>query len=166
MHVPRLYKQPKWQRFIAGFFFGAVISYGIFAYMQGVMYERLLTENQELESTITDLKQENDILSDDKDELDERFKEKVAITSIEIQISNTKQLQIDRLLMHQLEEAIKDEIKDTIGKPLSSVSDNDQLLIKSIENKTFKVDDFAYHMEVQKIAIAKTIRISLKARLA
>lgn len=166
MHVPRLYKKAKWQRFIAGFFFGAVISYGVFTYMQGVMYERLLTENQQLESIVTDLKQENEILSDDKDALDERFKEKVAITTIEIQISNTKQLQIDRLLMHQLEEAIKDEIKHTIGKPLSSIADNDQLLINAIENKTFKVDDFSYHMEVQKIAIAKTIRISLKASLA
>lgn len=166
MHVPPYHKKIGWQRFFVGAFFGAIIAYCILMYMHGIMYERLITEHQELQSVADDLKRQNEVLSKDNQDLDDRYNEKVAIESIELTIINEKQLKLDRLLRHQLEEYIKAEIEHTIGKPLSSIAENDLLLISAIENKTFKVDDFSYQMQVQTLTISKVIRITLKADLA
>ncbi|MEN1968234.1 sporulation membrane protein YtrI [Lentibacillus sp. N15] len=163
MHIPPYHKQASWQRFFVGALIGGVVAYCVFAYMYNTMYERLLEYNQQLKSQVTELRNQNDALLEDKKDLDEKNKEKLTVESIEVTIANDQELKLSQLVVYQMEEIIKEEIKHVVGKEVSVVSESDQLLTGTIENKEFAIDDFSYHFTVTRLTIAKTIKISVKA---
>src|SRR5699024_6022084 len=103
MHFPPYHKQKSWQRFFAGCCIGAILSYAIFIYMYGSMYEKLFEENVHLESKVDELKDQNEALLQDKKDLNKEKSEKATVEEIEIDISNKEELEIDRLLIHELE---------------------------------------------------------------
>jgi len=166
MHIPPYHKKESWQRFFIGMFFGGIIAYCIFIYMYGSMYERLVEQNLNLQSELTELEKQNEVLLQDKKDLDEKSKESYTIDSIEINITNKKQLRLERLIVHQLEEMIKQEINHIIGQDISVVAENDQLLLSTIENKTFSIDDLNYYFEIQQLTIAKKVKITAKAKIS
>ena len=161
MHIPPYHKKPSWQRFFAGLFFGGIISYGVFIFMYGTMYEKLLAENYILSSQVRELEEQNDALLKDKKENDERSNMPITISSIDIAIEGGEQLRMDRLIEHQLEEMIKEEVANLIGQEVEIVSQSDQLLISTIENKGYKLDDFTYHFRVLKLTIATELKITV-----
>lgn len=166
MHIPPFYKRRTWQCFFIGIFFGSVISYCILLYMYGSMYENLYEHNLNLESRVLELKNQNDALLKDKRTSDEKEIQSMTIDKIEIYITNEQQLQLDRLIIHQLEEEIKKEINHIIGQDIMTISEADLLLQSTIENKRFTVDDFTYAFEIEKLTIAHIVKITLKAKLA
>lgn len=165
MHIPRIYNRRGWQRFFVGTFFGAVFAYLTLLYMYGSMQEDMLQEQLELSSRIKELERQNKSLLSDNQDLDDLRKEETTIKDIQVKITNKEKLKIDRLLIHQLEEIIIDEIDHLIGQSANTVADSDTLLVSTIENKRFTVDDFSYQMEVEKLIISKQIYLELKANL-
>lgn len=166
MHIPPYHKQAGWQRFFAGAFFGGLIAYGIFLFMHGVMQEDLLEEHMALQAETSELRRQNEALLRDNQDLDEKSKEDIKIESIEIEILNAEDMKLDRLLSHQLEELVKEEIDQIIGESVETLAESDNLLISTIENDTYHVDDFAYKIEVKKLSIYKTVRIAAEAKFA
>lgn len=166
MHIQPYHKKPGWQRFFAGAFFGGLIAYAVFMYMHGVMQERLLEENLTLQAETGELRRQNEALLRDNKDLGEKTKEGMTIETIEIEILNEKQMRMDRLITHQIEELMKEEIGQIVGESIESVAENDQLLISTIENETYKIDDFSYKLEIEKLVISKTVRITAKAEFA
>ncbi len=165
MYIPPHLKRKSWRRFFVGIFFGTVISYCIFTFMYGAMYEKLLDKNLQLQARVTELSSHNEALLADYKNLDEQTNKKIKIESIEVQISNEKQLLLDRLIVHQLQEGIKKEINHIIGQDIEIVAQSDQLLASTIENKIFTVDDFSYRFEVRKLIVSKKIRIIVKGKM-
>src|SRR5699024_1539355 len=102
MHIPPYYKKKSWQRFLVGAFIGAVIAYFITIFMDVPMYERLIEHNMDLQSQITKFEKQNEILLQDKKDMNEKSKAEITVDEIEIKIKNEKQLRLDRLLTHQL----------------------------------------------------------------
>ncbi|WP_077327461.1 sporulation membrane protein YtrI [Virgibacillus siamensis] len=166
MHIPPYYKKPSWQRFFAGAFFGACIAYFIFVYMHGFMYEQLLGENKDLQSQVAELKKQNEALLQDNQDLNEKTEEPLTVNSIEITITNQDELRLDKLIIHDLEELMKEEIDHIIGKDVSIIDESAQLLISSLENKEYTVDDFNYGFTIKKLTISKTLKITAEAELA
>lgn len=166
MHIPPYYKKKSWQRFFIGAFIGAVIAYCIFIFMYGSMYERLFEHNLDLQSELTELEKQNEALLQDKKDLNEKSKAPVTVDGIEIHITNEKQLRLDRLIIHQLEEMMKQEIDHIIGQDISVVAESDRLLLSTIENKAFSIDDFTYSFEISKLTISKTVKITAKAKMS
>jgi len=164
MHIPPYHKQAGWQRFFAGAFFGGLIAYGIFLFMHGVMQEDLLEEHMTLQAETSELRRQNEALLRDNQNLDEKSKEDIKIESIEIEILNVEDMKLDRLLSHQLEELAKEEIDQIIGESVETIAKSDDLLISTIENETYFVDDFSYKLEVKKLSIYKTVRIAAEAK--
>src|SRR5690625_7505190 len=148
MHIPPYYKKKSWQRFLVGAFIGAVIAYFITIFMYGSMYERLVEHNLDLQSQITELEKQNEVLLQDKKDLNEKSKAEITVDGIEIKIKNEKQLRLDRLITHQLEEMIKQEIDHIIGQDISVVAERNQLILSTSENKAFTVDEFTYYFEI------------------
>ena len=163
MHIPPYHKQAGWQRFFAGAFFGGLIAYGIFLFMYGVMQEDLLEEHMSLKAEASELRRQNEALLRDNQNLDEKSKADIKIESIEIEILNVEDMKLDRLLSHQLEELAKEEIDQIIGESVETIAKSDDLLISTIENETYHVDDFSYKLEVKKLSIYKTVRIAAEA---
>ncbi len=166
MHIPPHYKRPSWQRFLLGVVTGAFFAYLLLIFMYGTMYEQIVHENSTLRASNKELTKYNEALIEDQEEAEERQKAPYTIERIQIDIENEKELRLDRLAIHQLEELLIEEIDIVIGKSVSSVAENNVLLIAAIENKTFKVDDFTYTFTVKKFILYATVLITLEAKIA
>lgn len=166
MHIPPYYKLTSWQRFMIGIVTGCLISYAIFIFMYGSMYEKLYEENLELQSKLSELQSRNDSLLQDKEDLDEKTKQQSIVERIEISIMNQEELRLDRLIIHQLDYMIKEDINHVIGKDIQTISDSDQLLLSTIENKAFSIDDFTYFFEVRRLTISETVKLILYAKIS
>jgi len=165
MHIPPVYKRPSWQRFLIGVVVGVVVAYVIMLFMYGTIYEQIVQENSELRASNKELTNFNDALLEDKEEAEEQEAKPYTIEQIDIMIENEKELRLDRLATHQLEELITDEIDLIIGKSVQSTAENNELLIAAIENKTFKIDGFSYSFEVSRFILYSTAKITLKATI-
>lgn len=148
MHIPPYYKKESWQRFLAGAFIGAIIGYIVFIYMYGQFYERWVEENLAVRSELNELKENYKALQED-----EKSKEDITINSIVIKITNQKELKLDSLIVHQLEELIKTQIKDVIGKDIKSLSKNYTFIMSTVENKNYKIDEFTYQATTKQLFI-------------
>ncbi|MFS0673061.1 sporulation membrane protein YtrI [Ornithinibacillus sp. 179-J 7C1 HS] len=166
MHVPRYHKKPGWQRFLVGMLFGALISYWVVIFMYGTMYQEKVIENSKLHEELNDAENRILALEKDNEDLNEKSKQKIVIEEIELEILNAKELKIDMLLQNELEGLVKEEIKDIIGKDLLMVAESDTLLLSSIENKSYKVDDFSYDFEIKRLIIAPTVRIIVNGKIS
>lgn len=129
--------------------------------MYGVMYEELLEENTSLKSELTDVQKQNKALLDRNEDLEKPS----FIEEIDIQITNPKELKLDKLLNHQLVDLMKEELDSILGKPIQHISESDDLLIATIENKTYTIHDFTYTFEVKKLIVARRLKIQVKAEL-
>ena len=162
MHVPPYHKKRSYQIFLLGVFVGTIIAYIILSFMHGKMYENVVTENIRLQTTVKELERKNEALLADKENLEGK---QYVIQSIDIHFSNAEQFKFDRLIVHELEDLIKSEVNQIIGKEIDSIADNDELLISLIENKTFTIDDLSYQFIVEKLSISETVRFTLRATL-
>ncbi|GAA0426051.1 MAG: sporulation membrane protein YtrI [Bacillota bacterium] len=166
MHIPPYHKKVTWQRFFVGVMIGGVIAYCTLLYMYGSMYESLLEENNQFRSKINDLQNQNESLLEDNDELSEKSQKAVTIESVSLTIENTDELPLDRLIIDNLEEMVKTELKHIYGKDLSLIAESEKLLVSTIENKAYTVDEFTYNFTITKLVISKHIKITVKADLA
>ncbi|ASN05009.1 sporulation membrane protein YtrI [Virgibacillus necropolis] len=165
MHIPPYYKKKSWQRFLVGTFFGAVIGYCVLLYMYGNMYEDLLEQTIELQSKVDALQDQNKALLQDKEDLNQQTKESDTVKTIEISISNEAELKMDKLIVHQLEVLIKEEISHIIGQDVDTVAESIELLESTIENKSFDVDDMTYKFTTIKTSITDEVKLTLEAEI-
>lgn len=165
MHIPPLHKRPGWQRFLIGTVVGAFVAYIILLFMYGTIYEQIVQENSELRASNKELTKYNSALLEDQEESEEIESKPYTIERIQLVIENEQELRLDRLATHQLEELILDEIDLIIGKSVQSTAESNELLIATIENKSFKIDDFTYTFKVSKFILYSTVKITLHASL-
>lgn len=165
MHIPRIHQNKSWQRFVVGFFIGVITAYGVIMFMYGSMYEKLFEENLMLQAQVNELEDLYESLLEAQEKEIEKNKERLIVETIEISIINAEALELDRLIVHQLTDMIKQEVKSIIGQDIISLSENDQLLISTIENKRFTIDDFNYSFEVERLTIAKIVKLTLEAKI-
>lgn len=166
MHFPRYHHKKSWQRFFLGLITGIIISYVIILYMYGAMYEQLVEKNLKLHGEVTELEDLYESLLQDREDEDEARRMQSIVETIEITITNHKELKLDRLLIHQFSELIKAELKHIIGMDLSVLAASDQLLISTIEKKAFTIDDFTYYFDVEKLIISQTVKLQLSAHIS
>ncbi|WP_368900613.1 sporulation membrane protein YtrI [Oceanobacillus oncorhynchi] len=159
MHIPHYHKKTSWQLIFVGFFFGSIISYMVFTYMYGTMYEEMLKENMELSNEVTELEQTNQTLLKDKEDLSEQTKQPLTISRIDIEIEDPESMRIDLLMQDQLRALIREEINHVIGEEVELVSRSDKLLIATIENKSFTLDGMSYQFSVRQIAFGSELRV-------
>lgn len=163
MHIPGLYRKRSFHIFLLGVVAGSLVAYIVFTYMYGKMYEDILVDKMQLQTKVTDLQRQNDVLLQDKEDLQE--KSRTLINEITITFTNAKELKLDRLMAHELETLLKQELEDIIGKESHHVAMNDDLLVLLIESKQYVIDDLTYEFIVEKIAITDTIKLTLSINL-
>src|SRR5699024_9215930 len=144
---------------------GAILSYAIFIYMYGSMYEKLFEENVHLESKVDELKDQNEALLQDKKDLNKEKSEKATVEEIEIDISNKEELEIDRLLIHELEGKVQETLKHIIGQEVSLVGESEHLLVSTLEKQKMEIDDFTYQFHVTRLIIDKNMKVTLEASI-
>ncbi len=165
MRIPPYYKKPGWQRFFAGVFMGALISWFVFLYMYGVLQEKQIQLLEEQIATIDDLKDQKKLLLEDYEKLNEQNKNKLKIQEIEIEFLDTRKIELAGLTIHQLKSAVKKDLNHLIAKDIETVSRNKELLRQTIENKAYEIDDKNYRLQVYTIYFDTTMEILLKIDL-
>lgn len=161
MHFPPYHRNKSWQYFFVGIFVGSLIGYLVLLYMYGTMYEELLSRNFQLQEEIIDLREQNDVLLESQEE---RSGEPT-VDEIDIIISNPELMKDDSLIVSQLKTLIKEEISHLIGTEIEIISSSDELLISSIENKAFTLDDMTYHFTITRLTIAPKMKLVVTASI-
>lgn len=166
MYIPNEFKKRTGQFFILGLGIGAIIAYLLFTFMYGKTYGQLLEDHLSLKAELTELTEQNEALLQDKEEMSEQSKDDVTVQSIDMTFLNPADLKLDRLMLHQFDEILLREISHIIGQNITTLSENDQLLISTIENKTVTLTESNYSFEVTKLIIAQHVKITLNIKLA
>ncbi|GEL76860.1 sporulation membrane protein YtrI [Tenuibacillus multivorans] len=165
MHIPPYYKRPSWQAFFIGILVGVVIGYLFFLYVYGEHTERWIEENLTLRQEIKELEQDVELLRQDKDDINMERERRLTIQDVEVEFTNIEDLNLDRFTVIRLTDLVEDEVGTVAGRNIESVSDQRELLIRTIENKTFRVNDIQYQVKVDQLIIGPTLTVTLEISL-
>lgn len=167
MRVPTLHRKPDWQRFIVGIVIGGCISWMIFLFMFGTMQEKQSREIDEQNTIIKDLKQEKKIWQEEWHNLTKKNEEMLIIQNVSVKIKGYEKYGIkDSHSIFEMEEEIKEDLRSLIAKDINSVYQNKELIFKTIENKTLRINNRRYKLVIKDILFYSTINISLELKLA
>jgi hypothetical protein len=163
MRIPPYYRQPAWQRFFAGALIGGVISWMIFLFMFGVLQEEQTATIEKQRDRISDLNQGISHWQEEFKLLNQKNSELLTVQDIKLKIVNAKEYRIDdSLSIFEAEEEIKGDLSPLLAKDLDSVYKNKELIKKTIENKTLRINDKRYKVKVKEIYFFTIIQIFLE----
>ncbi|VEF47330.1 sporulation protein [Bacillus freudenreichii] len=167
MRIPPLYRHPVWQRFFAGAAVGGCISWLIFLFMFGTIQQKNTTLIERQAIRIKELNGHIQILEEDYQKLNKENEEMLTIQEIDIKIHNFERYGIrDRLGIYQAEESIKEDLRSLVAKDLTTVYKNKEVIKKTVENKTLKINGKQYKLVVKELYFYTTISIVLEIKLA
>jgi hypothetical protein len=164
MRIPPYHRDKTWQRFFAGMAVGAVISWLVFLQLFGILQEKQVRRIAKLKDEIVDLQNDIQIWQQDYIQLNKENKKKLTIQDIKINIINAEQYKLDSYTKFRIEESIRNDIDDLIAKDIETVYKSKELLKKTIENKTFEIDDRRYKVEISELFLFTTLSIQLKIK--
>jgi hypothetical protein len=165
MRIPPFYRQPVWQRFLAGIAIGGMISWSIFLYIFGEWQEKYSKQIKIQEDAIADLEKDKEIWQEEFKELNKKNQELLRIQDIKVKIYNSEKYKLDSFSVFEVEEQIKEDISMMKTKDIETVFKSRDLIEKIIENKIIKLNEKRYKLEVKKMVIYTTLFIHLEIML-
>ncbi|MFD2213675.1 sporulation membrane protein YtrI [Metabacillus endolithicus] len=162
MRIPPHYQQPSWQRFFAGAAIGAVISWGVFLFIFGVIQEEHSTIINKQKQTIQDLENDKKIYQDEYTKLNKKAQEKLTVQEIKIKLTNGDRYLFKDFRITNIENSVKEDLKDVMAKDIESIVSNHLLIERIIENKPLKFDGKEYKLEMTKFMLTTTLYIEIK----
>ncbi len=164
MRIPPLYRNPSWQRFLAGAAIGGIISWSIFLYIFGFWQDKHTKIIRKQQEYIRDLKKDIGIWQEEYKTANKRNIEKITVQTINVKITNWEKYGLDSFSAYQVEDSVKEDIRMMLAKDLETVFKSKDLIKKIIENKTVKLNDKRYKLEVKEMIIYTTLSIRLEIK--
>ncbi|RFB17792.1 hypothetical protein DZB84_08040 [Bacillus sp. HNG] len=165
MRVPPYHQKPGWQRFFAGIVIGALLSWFIFLFQFGVLQDNQIRKITQQEDEIKELKKSKDILIEDVKKLNEDNKNKLKIQDFKVDFTNKKKFDISSLNLHHIKTAVIEDLNTLIGQDIQTVSQNKELLFRTIENSVYELDDKKYRLKIHTVFFDTTLEITLNIEL-
>lgn len=166
MRIPPYYRRPEWQRFFSGMAIGALLSWVLFFYINGVWMEKQAKKIEQQKDEIADLKSDIQIWMEDYEELNKKNQENLTVQEIKVKIVNDKKYkQLDTLSIYEIEEETKGQLNMLLAKDLDSVFKSRDLITKVIENKSIKVNDKRYKLKIKSMVIYTSVSIQVEISL-
>ncbi|WP_026671607.1 sporulation membrane protein YtrI [Alkalihalobacterium bogoriense] len=165
MRIPPYYKRPGWQRFFAGIIIGMLIGWGFFVYHFGTIHDRLIIKLKTQEITIQNLNEDLEELRSTEKRLNEENQKKLTIQEIEVDFTNDKDLRLNELTIYELKSSVINELKGLKGKDIASVAETNDLMLKTIENKTFEIGETKYRLKREQVYLFTTLTLYLKIEI-
>jgi L-lactate permease len=162
MRIPPYYLRPSWQRFFSGMVIGGAISWVIFVYIFGVWQDKHYYKIRKQAKEIQELKGDITIWQQEYKEINKRNIEQLTVQKINIKITNWEKYKLDQLSVLETEDSVKNDINMMLAKDIETVFKNKELLKKIIENKTFKINDKRYKLQVKEMVIYTTFTIQVE----
>lgn len=165
MRVPPFYQNPDWQRFLSGVAVGAIISWGIFLFINGVWHEKHSKLIEKQKQDIQELQEDIKIWQEEFKAHNKENKKALTVQDIKVRVNNGEKYKIDLLSIYQVEEAVIDDLSPLIAKDLETAFKSKELLIRTIENKTITINARRYRLTVKEMVIYTTLSIKLELQL-
>lgn len=161
MRIPSYKQFLEWRRLFVGMAIGAVVSWLVFLYIYGEWQEEYSMKIKKQEDEIRELQTEKKIWQEDVEKLNKENEEKLKIQNIEVRITNYEKYKLDLYSAYEIEEAVKGDIRTLLTKDIETAFKSRELLKRTIENKTFKIHDKRYRLQVKEIVYYTTLSIQL-----
>ncbi|MGP4062571.1 sporulation membrane protein YtrI [Halobacillus sp. H74] len=163
MHFPHYHKKKEWRRLFAGIVLGAVIGYAVFIYIHGELQEKYTEEHIEMTAKMSELEAKYEgLLNNQEQGTDQK---PLTVTDLAVSYTNAKKLEVDLLTQHQLTTLVKDQLSTIPGKDITVIADQVDLMISTVENKNYVVDDFTYELKVTRLIVSEVITLNLEIKL-
>jgi hypothetical protein len=163
MRIPPYYKDPHWQRFLAGVMLGTLIGWVLFLYFYGNTIDRHIIALKNKQAEINDLKKDIDeIWKKDYEECNKENQRLLKVQEIEINLEHSDK--ISMLTVQKLQQQTKDFLRDLIKKDIETVANNKEFIMKTIEEKTFTIDDQKYQLRVEHFFLFTTLEMHLRIK--
>lgn len=162
MRIPHHYQQPSWQRFFAGAAIGAIISWGVFLFIFGVIQEKHRTIIDKQQTKIQKLEKNIEIYQEEYTKLNKKAQEKLTVQDIHIHLTNGEKYLFKPFMIKNIEQNVQDDLSDLIAKDLEGVYSNHKLIKRTIENRTIKIDGKDYKLKVTQFILFTTIYIEVE----
>ena len=162
MRIPPYYKRPGWQRFFAGVIIGMIIGWTFFIYNFGMVHEKLVTEIKKQQSTIEAQMKTIDVLRSDQKKLNEENEKRLTIQDIEIYFTNERNMKITELTVYELKQQALGELEFIKNKDIATIAKTRDLMIKTIENKVFLVEDNKFQLKLAELYLYTTLELYMK----
>ncbi|ELK47293.1 hypothetical protein QRD89_13010 [Halobacillus sp. ACCC02827] len=160
MQFPPYHKKKEWRRLFAGIVLGAVIGYLFFLYVHGQLQEKYTEEYIEMNAKMNEMEAKYEGLLKNQEE-DPQAKP-LSVKDIAVSYTNAKKLNIDLLTQHELTTLVKQQLASIPGKDIKVVGSQVDLMIASVESKSYAVDDLSYELKVERLVVYETLSLNLE----
>ncbi|WP_210364937.1 sporulation membrane protein YtrI [Bacillus sp. REN3] len=167
MRIPAYYRKPAWQRFFSGMAVGAILSWVLFLYINGVWMEKNAKKIHEQQDKIAELESDIKIWQEDYAELNKKNEEKLTVQEIKVKIANDKKYKqyLDALSIYEIEEQTKTQLNMLLAKDLDSVFKSRELITKLIESQSIPVNDKRFKLKIKSMVIYTSVSIQVEIML-
>lgn len=161
MRIPELYKRKKLQVFISGMILGCFVGWFLFLYFYGELQDKQLLKIQELQGEVASLKKDKEVLYEDIKNANKKNIELLILQDINIELLNSEKYHLTTSGEYKLKKVIRDEISSLLTKNIDGISENMEIIIKSIENKEYYLDSHIIKVKVSRFALTTTLSIHI-----
>ncbi|BAB06890.1 hypothetical protein P4637_05245 [Halalkalibacterium halodurans] len=162
MRVPPYYRRPGWQRFFAGLIIGILIGWVFFLLQYGPIHDELILERSKQQAEVAQLKERIDDLVRKQNEQNEENQKKLTIQEIEISFTNARSLRLNQLTLYELHQQAIEELHFLEQRDIETVANMKDLMISTLENKVFSINDSRYQLDVEEVYLFTTLHIYAK----
>lgn len=159
MRFPPHYRRPNWQRFFAGLAIGILIGWFFFLYQFGSIHQHLTAEIIKKQLMIEEQAETIDILRSNEKKLNEENEQKLTIQQVQVSFLNAKKHYLNELALYELKQQLLKEIKYLEGKNIATIASTKEMLIKTIENKVFTIDERRFQLKTKQLYLYTTFEI-------
>ncbi|MDQ0208107.1 sporulation membrane protein YtrI [Alkalicoccobacillus murimartini] len=165
MRMPTNVPRPGWLRFFAGIMIGSILGWVFFLFQYGQIYEGMMVTRVQQNLKIETLQERIEQLVSEQRNQNEENQKKLTIQQIEIHFTDDSDLDLDQLTVYEIRQKVLSELAYLERKDIESVHHTKELMIRTIENKRFSVEDKRYHVQINEVYLFTTLHIYAEIRL-
>ncbi|WP_085523112.1 sporulation membrane protein YtrI [Tuberibacillus sp. Marseille-P3662] len=164
MRIPPYYRIPSWQRFLAGVIIGMFVGFAFFLVIFGLAQEEQINKIKKQETKIDDLERSNETLLKEKKEKNEKLEKQLTVQEINVKIKVPEKYseKVSEITKYDLKKKINEQLGSLVNQDVHSVYTTSDLIYRSIEDKTFIVDDTGYQFEILNVEYYSIINVTVK----
>nr|WP_226583692.1 sporulation membrane protein YtrI [Halobacillus litoralis] len=141
---------------------GTILGYAFFIYIHGELQQKYTEEHIEMTAKVNELEAKYEgLLNNQKQGSNESS---LKVKEIAVSYTNAKKLEVDLLTQHQLTTLVKNQLTSITGKDLQTIAEQVDLIISTIENKNYVVDDFTYELKITRLIVSEIVTLHLEIK--
>ncbi|WP_017726597.1 sporulation membrane protein YtrI [Halalkalibacterium ligniniphilum] len=159
MRVPPYYRRPGWQRFFAGVIIGAICGWVFFLYNFGTIHEELVIRISKQQIELKNQRDTIEELRSEQQQKNEENQRRLTLQRIEVTFTNERKLRLNQLTLYELNQQAINELKFLEQKNIETVASMKDLMVSTIENKVFQINEHRYQLDVQEVYLFTTLQL-------